>query len=312
MNGSVEFTSLIPTAHKDAAVDEWDVGGIALRVFGLSRLTGADAKMPCRVIFCLHGRQSTAHEMDAMCRAYAGRSRSRDQLPIVAVAFDQRNHGGRLVREQGNCGWTGATRNPMHAVDMYSIQRGTALDVSFLIDQLPARFEVDGRAPPVAWGVSGISLGAHASFIAGLNDPRIDLIIGFVGCGDYETLMRGRYTKLAARKPEGELPPWHVAFPPSLAQLVRRVDPVHRVPLLLHDRGPRALPRVQFLGGGRDTLVPVDASAGFWAALEAVYRLAGVADERLSMVTDPDAAHDCSLVMAKAALAFLAATDDFC
>ncbi|ORZ31636.1 Alpha/Beta hydrolase protein [Catenaria anguillulae PL171] len=242
--------------------------------------------------------------MDEMCRAYC--STTVGSLPIITIAFDHRNHGERAVGyDLGNVGWPTSPEkegNPMHAVDMYAIQHGTAKDISFLIDHLPAALEVDGRVRVVEWGVSGISLGGHSSLLAVMNDARISFAIPIVGCGDYETLMRDRHQGILAR--HRDLVPWGKAFPPSLQALVRRVDPIHRVHSLAAERAPTAFPRILFLGGGNDKLVPVSASELFWTKLTEVYQVHGQLD-KLTWVVDDQAGHECSGKMAEVACKWL-------
>jgi len=49
------------------------------------------------------------------------------KAPFVVVAFDQRNHGDRMLDEAKNGGW----ENPNHVNDMYSMQLGTSRDIRF-------------------------------------------------------------------------------------------------------------------------------------------------------------------------------------
>jgi hypothetical protein len=56
--------------------------------------------------------------------------------------------------------------NVSHAVDMYSIQVGTARDVSFLIDFLPSVVFPKGERTVTDWFIAGISLGGHSTWLA--------------------------------------------------------------------------------------------------------------------------------------------------
>jgi hypothetical protein len=55
---------------------------------------------------------------------------------MIALSFDQRNHGHRLVDAKKNGAW--AEGNISHSSDMFSVQYGTACDASFLVDVFPA------------------------------------------------------------------------------------------------------------------------------------------------------------------------------
>ncbi len=45
---------------------------------------------------------------------------------LIALAFDQRNHGTRLVHKPANESWRGG--NATHAQDMFSVMAGTVSD----------------------------------------------------------------------------------------------------------------------------------------------------------------------------------------
>ncbi|KAK4203277.1 hypothetical protein QBC40DRAFT_346376 [Triangularia verruculosa] len=51
---------------------------------------------------------------------------------LIAIAYDQRNHGTRLVEETVNGSWREG--NPNHAIDMFAGIRGMVVDQSLLID----------------------------------------------------------------------------------------------------------------------------------------------------------------------------------
>jgi hypothetical protein len=53
----------------------------------------------------------------------------------------------------------------MHAEDMYSILSGTAKDVSMLIDFLPGHLFPADEKEVVEFGVAGVSLGGHSTWL---------------------------------------------------------------------------------------------------------------------------------------------------
>ena len=64
-----------------------------------------------------------------------------------------------------------------------SLAAGTARDVSFLIDFLPAYlYPLDGPRRITDFWMTGMSLGGHATWLALRHDPRISLGIPIVGC----------------------------------------------------------------------------------------------------------------------------------
>lgn len=82
-------------------------------------------------LYLMHPRLSTADSMEGFaCHAIAdwnnrlreGRvSVSQQNRGLIAVAFDQRNHGSRLVDKLSNCAWKEG--NPKHAQDMFATYR---------------------------------------------------------------------------------------------------------------------------------------------------------------------------------------------
>jgi len=75
---------------------------------------------------------------------------------------------------------------------LFAIQTGTARDVSFLIDFLPAYLYPQAERKVVDWGIIGISLGGHSAWIVLNEEPRVTLGIPIIGCPDYLGLMEAR------------------------------------------------------------------------------------------------------------------------
>ncbi|RDB29097.1 hypothetical protein Hypma_014792 [Hypsizygus marmoreus] len=211
------------------------------------------------VFFLLHGRHGSAAQIDPIAQALverasaAGVGKGKRGRELLVVTFDHRNHGARLVDPLANEGWSKEEEkhNERHAVDMYAIQTGTSRDVSFLIDLLPSYLHTDDKPHPIVeWGVAGISLGGHATWLALTNDTRVKTGIPIIGCPDYLRLMESRAGKL-----ELGGPPF---FPASFTTLVRKLDPPYRTGL-----NPYLGKRLLVLSGKEDKLVPWDASQEF-------------------------------------------------
>ncbi|TVY88651.1 hypothetical protein LAWI1_G006771, partial [Lachnellula willkommii] len=106
------------------------------------------------------------------------------KVGLIAVAFDQRNHGTREVKAIANESWKSG--NETHAQDMFSIFHGTALDTSLLIDHLGSYVFNEPDSPPIEQHlVMGISLGGHAAWQVLFNDPRVTAGVVIIGCPDY-------------------------------------------------------------------------------------------------------------------------------
>ncbi|KAK4053976.1 hypothetical protein OIO90_003621 [Microbotryomycetes sp. JL221] len=194
------------------------VGGIETQVYGLDTLTQSNSSNQLAVLFFLHGRFGSATEprfirwSNSFIEARAqrlGDHNTPDVKDLLVVTFDQRNHGQRTVDKRKNKGWKddptkakddeSELDNPSHAVDMVSIQTGTARDVSFLIDFMEA------------------SLFPH--------DPRISLGIPIIGSPDTVALLSNRAKMLP--RPFGPLQFDAPYIPPSLARYLDKHDPVN-------------------------------------------------------------------------------------
>ncbi|KAF8313515.1 Alpha/Beta hydrolase protein [Cantharellus anzutake] len=181
--------------------------------------------------------------------------------PITSgLRQDHRNHGERLITPLANLGWhrEPAENNSNHAIDMYAIQTGTAKDVSFLIDFLPSYLFPNGEREIDRWGVAGISLGGHSTWICLKNDPRVTIGIPIIGCPSFLTLMR---TRAAQYRLSG--PP---TFPDSLVSYIEHNDPSSTEPN--PSLNPFLGKKILILSGGADSLVPWEASKAFIEKLD--------------------------------------------
>ncbi|KAK4700254.1 hypothetical protein P7C70_g6000, partial [Phenoliferia sp. Uapishka_3] len=231
------------------------IGGLPVSVFGLDP-TRTHSPHGLAVIFLLHGRFGSAADRRISFFANSLISHSQSQSgagkDLLVVTFDQRNHGERVVEAQRNNGWKekgtkDRIENESHAVDMYSIQTGTARDVSFLIDFLALTiFKYDERTI-TDYFVTGISLGGHSTWLALAHDPRITLGIPIIGSPSILTLLSHRAASLAA--PLGPLPIAAPYFPKSFLDLIERHDPVNVSIEAWKDK------RILVLSGEDDTLV---------------------------------------------------------
>ncbi|KPV73132.1 uncharacterized protein RHOBADRAFT_55354 [Rhodotorula graminis WP1] len=226
------------------------VGGLPVTVYGLDHLTrpqpGQTATKPVAVAFLLHGRGQRSD--DKLMVRFADRlvQYSHDQATtvkdLVVVTFDQRNHGHRLVAKDRQLGWLeGGKRrhqerldaglephdldNPSHAADMMAMQVGTARDVSFLVDFLPAALFPNDERTVADWYCAGISLGGHATWLALAHDPRISLGVPIIGSPSTHILLSHRASNLPP--PAGPLPLAPPYFPASLVALFAREDPAN-------------------------------------------------------------------------------------
>ncbi|KAF2148666.1 alpha/beta-hydrolase [Myriangium duriaei CBS 260.36] len=312
------------------------IAGILTHVYGLDLLPPSSAVSSVAVLWLLHPRLQTAATMApvaaAAINAWYARGGDR-RTGLIAVAFDQRNHGTRLVDKLANEAWRQG--NARHAVDMFSIYHGTSLDLSHILSHLPSYIFPAGTYTITTNLCLGVSLGGHAAWHSLLHDPRITAAVVVIGCPDYVRLMTDRAAK-------SKLPSWvssdppgrsflgSVDFPRPLVEEVERWDPAglllgeldtvtgdewrhepsegERKRLLPVMREKLAGKRVLCLSGGKDKLVPYACSEPFLTWLKRAVGKGGWFEEggvRVEDVVDPGAGHEYSQMMREEAVRFI-------
>lgn len=91
-------------------------------------------------------------------------------IGLIAVSFDQRNHGSRQVKKLANEDWRSG--NETHAQDMFSVFHGTAVDVSLLITHLSSYIFPTSNHTVTTNLVCGVSLGGHGAWVSYLSHDR--------------------------------------------------------------------------------------------------------------------------------------------
>lgn len=100
------------------------IAGISVTVFGLEELRPQTTEVAC--LWLLHPRLATQERMADIASSTITDWNTRAQdvsstKGLIAVSFDQRNHGTRMVDPLANEAWRQG--NPRHAQDMFSIFR---------------------------------------------------------------------------------------------------------------------------------------------------------------------------------------------
>ncbi|MCJ1311878.1 hypothetical protein MMC25_005551 [Agyrium rufum] len=221
---------------------EISIGGILTNVFGLDELPASATTISC--LWLLHPRTLSQACMEPIAvkaitdwnkRVSEGKaqdfssSSSSSSHGLIAVSFDQRNHGSRKVSLLANEAWDRG--NETHAPDMLSCI------------------------------TLGISLGGHAAWQSIIHDANISTAIVVIGCPDYVRMMSDR-ARLSKRKSWTETDPpgkdfiGSVDFPESLIEVVRKYDPAG----YLHGQGA-----FQSIEGQQGSLLSEDATAAIQA-----------------------------------------------
>ncbi|KAI3604803.1 hypothetical protein WG66_008611 [Moniliophthora roreri] len=243
-----------------------NVGGIPVHIYSNSN-TFKFSK-PVVICFFLHGRGSSIGALLPHIQRTLQACSSGDELnkDLIVATFDHRNHGHRLIEERANQGWNGdqSKSNSKHAIDMYTMQAGTARDISFLIDFLPAYLFPNGETKIAEWGVA---------------EPRVTFGIPIIGCPDFLRLMSARAEKFGIPLEGSEY------LPDSALDVIRRDDPAFAPYQRSDSSNPFWGKKILILSGGSDTLVPRDASEYFIEGLE-------VGEGTKEVMIQPGAGHE--------------------
>ncbi|KAI5208115.1 hypothetical protein E4T39_01502 [Aureobasidium subglaciale] len=256
----------------------YTIAGVHTTVYGIDEL--ASSAKEVAVLWLLHPRLQVQSIMAPIAAAsihdWNSRAASKSK-GLVAVSFDQRNHGTREINALANESWKKG--NPTHAQDMFSIFHGTAQDTSMLIDFLSSYVFPDSSKSITKHLVLGISLGGHSAWQCILHDPRITTAVVVIGCPDYKLLMtdRAKKSKLSTwTSSEGKSFLGSADYPKGLCEATDKWDPKSRLvgdklhptedqkrtlqPLIKEMLGGK---HILCLSGGKDKLVPYTCSAPF-------------------------------------------------
>lgn len=117
-----------PDAPLSISRKTFPIAGIVTTVFGLDELPPNASDVAC--LWLLHPRLATQDRMSGIASSVItdwnnrirGCTASNQQVKgLIAVSFDQRNHGTRLIDPLANEAWKQG--NPRHAQDMFSVFR---------------------------------------------------------------------------------------------------------------------------------------------------------------------------------------------
>ncbi|KAG5637971.1 hypothetical protein H0H81_002415 [Sphagnurus paluster] len=187
------------------------------------------------VFFLLHKRYDSVAHVDPIARSLIELTNG-NARDLLIVAFDQRNHGKRLFNPKRN-----EPNERLHAVELYATQTGTSRDITFLIDLLPTFLYPDDELHPIVeWGVAGISLGGHATWISLAN-----------ALYDITSTIRGGQANVPLKRPR---------FPENFRVALQVLDPPY---LVRGGENPFLGKRILVLSSRDDKLVPWEASRQF-------------------------------------------------
>ncbi|CCU81532.1 alpha/beta hydrolase fold-containing protein [Blumeria hordei DH14] len=198
------------------------IGGIIVVIYGLEEIRDTCKSVSC--LWLLHPRLKTKDTMSnvaSSCVIDWNSRPSSERRGLIAVSFDQRNHGSREIKPEANQSWKKGNKN--HAID--STLNGTAIDVSFLIDHLGSYILNHQGAPEINHHlVLGVSLGGHSAWQVLFRDKRITAGVVIIGSPDYISLMSNR-AQLSHRESAGQTFLCSSDFPSELIKTILQWDP---------------------------------------------------------------------------------------
>ena len=117
---------MVSNSNVSISKHQFIISGILTTVFGVDELS------PGAQVVCLwlhHGRLGTQESMQPLAcqiiNVWNARSKSalsaHSPKGLIAVTFDQRNHGSRMIDNRANKDWRAGDKT--HAQDMFSIYR---------------------------------------------------------------------------------------------------------------------------------------------------------------------------------------------
>lgn len=227
------------------------ISGLKTITYGLAEIPSSATDITC--LWMLHPRLQTQECMAPFAaqfiKSWNSRPRSKSR-GLIAVSFDQRNHGSREVSAIANEAWRSG--NEKHAQDMFSCYHGTSTDTSQLLDHITSYVFPDASDTREITQniVFGISLGGHAAWHILMQDPRFSAAIIVIGCPDYTKLMFDR-ARLSKRKTwtetQGRDFVGSTDFPTGLVKAVRQYDPAGLVLGTLLEHSPRRRQRQEHM-----------------------------------------------------------------
>jgi pimeloyl-ACP methyl ester carboxylesterase len=275
--------------HPSISKTVYCIAGIRTTVYGLEELPSSVSELAC--LWLLHPRLATDESMVPMAaNAITNWNlvRGSSSKCLIAISFDQRNHGTRRIDPLANEAWRQG--NPRHAQDMYSIYQGTAQDTSLLLTHLPSYLPRSVPTPSQHL-VLGVSLGAHSAWHCILHDPRISAACIIIGCPDFARLMahrasKSKLTDWSGSKPTGSTFFGSASFPAALVHEIETSDPA----CLLLPRTARAQQLAPLAKPDSTALDPQDRRS----AVSTIDLLAGKAILNLAGGVDKLVPHACA------------------
>lgn len=306
---------------------EYHIGGITTYVYNeeklapyVTSLLQQDHKpkdIPIHILYVLHGRGDDYKYSESIAYNILNQYYSKKDVtvPLVAVAFDLRNHGERKADDVKNQGFA---KNSTHAIDLISSIDGNVADLKLLIDFLPSYLNLERLIDPSLKDlnikidykniISGVSLGGHIIYrFASQYPDHVDIINPIIGCMDLSSLLINRLLQTDIDSPDYDKKWFYYKYdelPLSITQKEENYPEafhnyVSNADLKIWENFDKNKMKLFATFGGKDTLVPPKLST-FW--IQAY--LCGESE----IFTQEETGHDCTPEMIDAFTTWLSKT----
>ncbi|KAJ1307450.1 hypothetical protein OPQ81_001551 [Rhizoctonia solani] len=138
------------------------------------------------VLFVIHGHPASAHHMKPIVNGTFDLAKNKTKLldakrNLVIITFDLEDDYNKMA-EESEC----------ESAQVYKKHERIASTVSRLMDTLPTVLCPNNDRFIDTWMVAGLSLGAHAAWLAMDRDPRLSVCIPIIGSPDFLDIATAR------------------------------------------------------------------------------------------------------------------------
>lgn len=283
---------MTPIPHNPDAFSKntYNIAGVDIHVYNVAALEGYFASFaqharqtgflktykeaPINVNYFLHGRlmdyKSTEEvAYNVLGQYYAKKKADETLVPLIAVTFDVRNHGSRLLHQDKNLDWKRG--NATHGADMVSNIRGIVEDLKVTMDFLPSYLDLerllDSELRKVLDTkikyiniVLGYSLGGHAAIRFAHRYPELVSVVNpVIGCFTLSSLLVERLRQVPSLDKKwfyfdylelGLTQEQKLQYPEALHALLSKEDTE------IFEKFPFGAVKLFFSFGAEDKLVP--------------------------------------------------------
>lgn len=196
----------LDSGNIEVTEDIFVLGGVKFHLFNVDKVRDyvqsfvwkedLQSEITINVLYLVHQREGDHTYTDAVGKHIILHLRKSNNLPLMAITFDSRNHGERLVDSQRNSSWDEG--NSSHGLDMASSIEGDIHDIKLAIDYLPVHLNLSAHLGVLAKDfkfqfrniLSGFSLGAHTVIRMAARYPDLAAIVNpNIGCAYLTNLL---------------------------------------------------------------------------------------------------------------------------